>query len=92
VVGDVWELSALLGEASSVLSERFSRFQLALAEVPRITRAYVSPLEISFKHRDQVGLVVDLVGGELLKPPSSGVGEEEWELPDDGSIVPSSAS
>jgi hypothetical protein len=33
MVEDVWELRALLGEASSILSERFSRFLLALAEV-----------------------------------------------------------
>jgi hypothetical protein len=34
MVGDVWELCALLGEAPSIFSERFSRFLLALAEVP----------------------------------------------------------
>jgi hypothetical protein len=34
MVGDVRELSALLGEASSILSKRFSGFLLALAEVP----------------------------------------------------------
>ena len=34
MVEDVRELCALLGEASSVLSERFSRFLPALAEVP----------------------------------------------------------
>ena len=38
MVGDVRELHVLLGETSSVLSERFSRFLsrflLALAEVP----------------------------------------------------------
>jgi hypothetical protein len=32
MVGDVWELCVLLGEVSSILSERFSRFLLALAE------------------------------------------------------------
>jgi hypothetical protein len=31
MVEDVWELCALLGEASSILSERFSRVPLALA-------------------------------------------------------------
>jgi len=35
---------------------------------------------------------VDLVGQELLKPSASGVREEERQLSDDGSIVPSSAS
>jgi len=92
MVGDVQELGALLGEASSVLSERFSRFLLALAEVPRIARADVSPLKNSFEHPDQVGPVVDLVGREFLDPPTSCVGEEQWKLSDDGPIVPSSTS
>jgi hypothetical protein len=82
----------LLGEASSILSKRLSRLLHALAKVPRIARADVSPLEISFEHPDQVGRVVYLVGRELLEPSSSGVGEEERELPDDGSIVPPGAS
>jgi hypothetical protein len=34
MVGDMWELGALLGEALSVLSERFSPFLLTLAEIP----------------------------------------------------------
>jgi hypothetical protein len=71
MVGDVWEICALLGEASSVLSERFSRFLLALAEVPQIARADVGPLEISLEHPDQIGLVVDLI---FLKIPTSSVG------------------
>jgi hypothetical protein len=92
MVRDVRELCALLGEVSSVLSERFSRFLLPLAEVPQIARADVSPFEISFEHPDQVGPIVDLVGREFLEPPTSYVGEEQRELPDDGPIVPSSAS
>jgi len=50
MVRDVWELRALLGEASSVLLERFSRVLLAFAEVPRIAEADVGPLKVSFKH------------------------------------------
>jgi len=34
MVGDVWELGALLQEATNILSERFSIFLIALAEVP----------------------------------------------------------
>jgi hypothetical protein len=92
MVGHVQELCALLGEALSILSERFPRFLLALAEVPRIARVDLSPLEISFEQLDKVGPVVDLVGRELFEPSSSGVGEEERELSDDGSIVSSGAS
>jgi len=35
---------------------------------------------------------VDLVGGELLEPPASGIGEEERQLVDDSSIIPSNSS
>jgi len=35
---------------------------------------------------------VDLIGWELLEPSAGGVGEEERQLSDDGSIVASSAS
>jgi len=35
---------------------------------------------------------VDLIGWKLLEPPTGGVGEEERQLSDDGSIVASSAS
>jgi hypothetical protein len=77
MIGDVRELGALLREASSVLSERFSRFLLALAEVPRIAGVYVGPLEVSFKHPDQISLVVDLVSEEFLEPPASGFREKK---------------
>jgi len=35
---------------------------------------------------------MDLIGRELFEPPASGVGKEEWQLSDDGSIVSSSTS
>jgi len=92
MVGDVRELRALFGEASSILSEGFSRFLLAVAKVPRIAGADVSPLEVSLKHPDQIGPVIDLVGRELHEPPTSGVREKKWELSDDGPIIPMSAS
>jgi len=77
MVRDVRELRALLGEASSIFSKRFSGFLLALAEVPRIAGTCEGPLEVSIKYLDQVSPVVDLVGRELLEPPTSGVREEE---------------
>ena len=58
MVRDVWDLCALFGEALSVLSERFSRFLLALAEVPQIARVDVGPLEVSLEHPDQIGPIV----------------------------------
>ena len=92
MVGDVWELHALFGETSSVLSEKFYRFLLALAEVPRIARTDVGPLEVSLKHPDQISPIVDMVSWQLLEPPTSSVREEKWKLSDEGSIIPSSAS
>jgi hypothetical protein len=86
------ELHVLFGEASSVLSKRFSRFLLAVAEIPQIAEVDVGSLEVSLKHLDQIGPIMDLVSWELLEPPACGVGEEERELPDDGSIVSTSAS
>ena len=65
---------------------------LALAQVPRVVGAYIRSLEVSFKHPDQISPVVDLVGGELLEPLASSIREEERQLADDSSIVPSSAS
>jgi len=35
---------------------------------------------------------MDLIGWKLLEPSAGGVGEEEWQLSDDGSIVSPSAS
>jgi hypothetical protein len=92
VVGDLWELCALLREALSVLSKRFSSFLLTIAEVPQVARADVGPLEISLEHSNQVGSVVNLVGWEFLEPPASSVRDEKWELSDDSSIISSSAS
>ena len=64
MVGDVRELRALLGEASSILSERFSSFLLAFAEIPQVAGADVGSFEISLEYPDQVGPVIDLFGGE----------------------------
>jgi len=92
VVRDVRQLGALLREASSILSESFSLLLFALAEIPRISGPYVGPFEVAFEYPDQVCPIMDLVGWEFLEPSSSSVGEEKRYLPDDGSIVPSSAS
>ena len=92
MVGDMWQLGALLREASCILSEGFSLLLLAFAEVPRVAESYVGSFEVALKHPDQIGPIVNLVGRELLKPSAGGVGEEERQLSDDGSIVPSGAS
>jgi len=65
---------------------------LALAEVPRVSRPYVGPFEVTLEYSNQMDPVVDLIGWKLLEPPTGGVGEEEWQLSHDGSIVSPSAS
>ena len=92
MVGDVWQLGALLREASSILSEGFSRLLLAFAEVPRVAGSYVGSFEVTLEHSDQIDPIADLVGRELLEPFAGGVGEEEWQLSDEGSTIPSSTS
>jgi len=77
VIWDVRQLGALLREATSILSESFPWLLLALAEVPRVARPYVGPLEVTLKYSDQIDPIVDLVGRELLEPSTGGVGEKE---------------
>jgi len=78
MVWDVWQLGALLQEASSILSESFSKFMLALAEVARVAGPYVGPFEVALKYSDQIGPIMDLVRWELLEPSAGGVREEKW--------------
>ena len=92
MVRDVRQLSALLREAPSILSESFSGLLFALAEIPRVAGAYVGPFEVALEHSDQIDPIVDLIGREFLEPSAGGVREKEWQLSDDGSIVPSSAT
>jgi hypothetical protein len=77
VVWDVRQLGALLREASSILLESFPWLLLALAEVPRVVRPYVGPLEVALEYSDQIDPIMDLVGRELLEPSTGGVGEKE---------------
>jgi hypothetical protein len=51
MVGDVWELGALLGEASTY-SRRDSPGFSALAKDPRVAGADVGSLEVSLKNPD----------------------------------------
>ena len=52
MVRGVWELSALLGEALSIVTEGFPRSLLALVEVPRVTEVDVGSLEVPLKDPD----------------------------------------
>jgi hypothetical protein len=72
-VGDVGKLSALFGETLDIVAEGLARLLFTASEVPRVTGAYVGPLEVPLKHLHQVVPVVDLSRWEVLEPCSSGV-------------------
>ena len=63
-----------------------------LAKIPYVAQVDISSLEVTLKHPDQVGLVVDLVRGKLLEPSASSVGEEKRQLSDDGAVISSSSA
>jgi hypothetical protein len=72
-VGDVGKLSALFGETSNIVMEGLVWLLFTASEVPRVTRAYIGPLEVPLKHLHQVVPVMDLSRWEVLEPCSSGV-------------------
>jgi hypothetical protein len=72
-VGDVGELSALLGEMPDVILEGFTRLLLVASEIPRVAGAHVGSLEVPLEHSHKVVPVVDLLRWEVLEPGSSGV-------------------
>ena len=67
-VGDAGELGALLGEASDVVSQGLVGLLTAPSEVPRISRTHVCALKIAHEGSDQVGPIVDLIGGKMFEP------------------------
>jgi hypothetical protein len=56
-------------------------------EVPRVAGAHVGSLEVSLEHPDEVVPFVDLSRWEILEPGSSGVRQEQGELPDDDLVI-----
>jgi hypothetical protein len=72
-VSDVGKLSALFGGTSDIVVEGLARLLFIASEVPRVTGAYIGPLEVPLEHLHQVVPVVDLSRWEVLEPCSSGV-------------------
>jgi hypothetical protein len=72
-VGDIGKLGALFRETPDIVTERLIRLLSATPEVPRVTWAHVSPLEVPFEHSHKVIPVVDLSRREVLQPRSSDV-------------------
>ena len=86
-VHDTRELSALLGEASDVVSQGLVRLLMTPSKIPGLLRAHVCALEVSHKSFDQVGPVVDLVGRKTLEPCSCRVCEVQRKVADDDRVV-----
>ena len=66
-VGGAGKLIALLGKAADVVAKAFALLLLAVAEVPGISGANVSALEIADEDVTEVGPAVDPPMGEVLQ-------------------------
>jgi hypothetical protein len=86
-VGDVGQLGALLRKSSDVVSQGFPWLLAAASEIPRVPRAHICALEVSSEGLDQVVLVGDLRGRQMLQPGSGGIGEEQGEVADDEVVI-----
>jgi hypothetical protein len=86
-VGDVGQLGALLRKPPDVLSQGFPWLLAAASKIPGVPRAYVRTLEVSSEGLDQVVLVGDLCGRQMLQPGPGSVGEEQGEVADDEVVV-----
>jgi hypothetical protein len=65
-VGHIGQLGALSGEAPNVLTESFIRLLVVAPEIPRVTRAYISTLEVPLENLYEVGPVVDATGQKMF--------------------------
>jgi hypothetical protein len=65
-VGDVGQLGTLLRKPPDVLSQGFPWLLEAASEIPGVPRAHVRALEVSSESLDQVVLVGDLRGRQML--------------------------
>jgi hypothetical protein len=74
-LGHARELRAALGEAPYEVSERFAGLLGARAQVPGVSRAHISSLEVPHEGADQIVPVVYLAGRQMLKPRPRRVGE-----------------
>jgi hypothetical protein len=86
-VGDVGKLGALLRKSPDVLSQGFPWLLAAASEILGVPRAHVRALEVSSECFDQIVPAGDLRRGQMLQPGSSGVGEEQGEVPDDEVVI-----
>jgi hypothetical protein len=80
------ELRAALGEAPYEVPKRLAGLMSASAQVPGVPRVHVRALEVPHKRSDQIVLVVDLAGRQVLEPRPRLVGEVQGEVTDDNLV------
>jgi hypothetical protein len=90
-LGDTRELRIALGEAPYEVLERLAGLLGARAQVPGVPRAYVGALEVPHEGANQVVLVVDLAGRQLLEPRPRRIGDVQWQVADDDLVGGGSA-
>jgi hypothetical protein len=82
-LGHARELRAALGEAPYEVPERLSGLLGACAQILGVSRAHICALEVPHEGADQIVLVVNLAGRQVLEPCSRRVGEVQWQVADD---------
>jgi hypothetical protein len=86
-VGDVGELGALLGEVSDVVSQGLVGLLTAPSEIPRVPRTHVCALEVAHEGSDQVGPIVDLIGGKMFEPRARGIRKVQRKVANDDGVI-----
>jgi len=76
----------LLGEAPHVVMQGLIGLLVTPFEVPGVSRAHVSALEVVHEDLDQVGPVVDQIRGQVLEPHSCGVSKVKGKVADDDRV------
>ena len=86
-VGDAGELDALLGEASDVVSQGLVRLLTAPSAIPRVHRMHERALEVAHEGSDQVGPIVDLIGGKMFKPHARRIRKVQRKVANDDGVI-----
>jgi hypothetical protein len=67
-VNNIGQLSALLGEASNVLTESFIWLLAVAPKVSGVARVHIGALEVPHENQYEVSPVVDATGRKVLQP------------------------
>ena len=74
-------------EAANVVTQGLVGLLTAPSEIPRIPRTHVHALEVAHEGLDQVGPVVDLIGGKLFEPCTHGICKVQRKVVNDHGII-----